>query len=168
MWKSMHKPQMYRVQGPLCIAKSEGCIGDAEQIFCQGLLRVYQKCFWHPNIVCSELTYWLKHKSVHRPQIYRVQSLLCNAKSESCIGVTEQIFCQALLRVYQKYFWHPRNVCSELTYWLKHKSVHKPQIYRVRGPLCNAKSEGKIRDEKKCSARVCQVCMDNTDGILWL
>jgi hypothetical protein len=36
---------MYRVQGPLCIAKSEGCIGDAEQIFCQGLLRVYEKCF---------------------------------------------------------------------------------------------------------------------------
>ena len=31
--------------GSPCNAKSEGCIGDAEQIICQGLLRVYQKCF---------------------------------------------------------------------------------------------------------------------------
>ena len=101
-------------------------------------------CSWHPWIVCSELTYWLNHKSMHKPQIYSVRGPLCSAKSEGCIGVAEQIFCQGLLRVYQKCFWHPWIVCSELTYWLKHKSMHKPQIYSVRGPLCNAKSEGCI------------------------
>ena len=131
------RQQIYRVQGPHCNEKSEGCIGDAEQIFCQGLLRVYQKWFWHPRFFCSELTYWLKDKLVHKPQIYRVRGPLCNAKSEGWIKDAEKMFCQSLSSLHWWYRRHPLIGVGIYTHWLVCNSVGNLPQLPIQGFLIN-------------------------------
>ena len=109
-----------------CMAPSRVCNQTSwryRKWSCKCFFQMHWWCSWHPWIVCSELTYWLNHKSMHKPQIYRVRGPLCNAKSEGWIKDAEKMFCQSLSSLHWWYRRHPLIGVGIYTHWLVCNSV---------------------------------------------